>query len=59
MIDRSEPIPVNPVTKQSRHEISGTSDNSNSISTLDSGFTDPDLESLRQKMNEIILNGRR
>jgi hypothetical protein len=39
--------------------ISGTSNNTNSISTLDSGFTDPDLEALRQKLNEMILNGRR
>ena len=50
---------VNPVTKNSRHEMSGTSSNSNSINTLDSGFVDPDMEALRQKMNEIILNGRR
>ena len=27
--------------------------------TLCSGFADPDLEALRQKLNEIILNGRR
>jgi hypothetical protein len=39
--------------------INGTSNNTNSISTLDSGFADADLEALRQKMNEIILNGRR
>ena len=39
--------------------INGTSNNTNSISTLDSGFADADMEALRQKMNEIILNGRR
>jgi hypothetical protein len=43
--------------------ISGTSANTNSISTLDTGFSDPpsltDLEALRQKLNELILNGRR
>jgi hypothetical protein len=39
--------------------ISGTSNNTNSISTLDSGFADADLEALRQKLNEMILNGRR
>ena len=39
--------------------ISGTSNNTNGVSTLDTGFADPDLEALRQKMNEIILNGRR
>jgi hypothetical protein len=39
--------------------VSGTSNNTNSVSTLDSGFADPDVEALRQKMNEMILNGRR
>ncbi len=39
--------------------ISGTSNNTNSVGTLDSGFADADMEALRQKMNEIILNGRR
>jgi hypothetical protein len=31
----------------------------NGISTLDTGFADPDMEALRQKVNEMILNGRR
>ncbi len=39
--------------------ISGTSNNTNSVSTLDSGFADADMEALRQKLNEMILNGRR
>ena len=39
--------------------ISGTSNNTNGISTLDTGFADPDLEAMRLKMNEMILNGRR
>ena len=39
--------------------ISGTSNNTNGVSTLDTGFVDPDMEALRQKLNEIILNGRR
>ena len=39
--------------------ISGTSNNTNAVSTLDSGFADPDMEALRQKVNEMILNGRR
>jgi hypothetical protein len=34
--------------------ISGTSANTNSVGTLDSGFADADMESLRQKMNELI-----
>jgi len=39
--------------------ISGTSANTNSVSTLDTGFADPDMEALRQKLNEMIQNGRR
>jgi hypothetical protein len=39
--------------------ISGTSANTNSVSTLGTGFADPDMEALRQKLNEMILNGRR
>ena len=39
--------------------ISGTSANTNNVSTLDNGFADPDMEALRQKLNEMILNGRR
>jgi len=29
------------------------------VSTLDSAFADPEMEALRQKVNEVILNGRR
>ncbi len=39
--------------------ISGTSNNTNGVSTLDTGFADPDMEALRLKLNEMILNGRR
>ena len=39
--------------------ISGTSANTNAVSTLDTAFADPDMEALRQKLNEMILNGRR
>ena len=39
--------------------IAGTSANTNAVATLDTPFADPDAESLRQKMNELILNGRR
>jgi hypothetical protein len=31
----------------------------NGVSTLDTRFADPDMEALRQKVNEMILNGRR
>ena len=39
--------------------INGTSGNTNSVSTLDNSYADPDVEELRQKLNELILNGRR
>lgn len=39
--------------------ISGTSANTNAIATLDTPFADPDMDTLRQKLNELILNGRR
>jgi hypothetical protein len=29
------------------------------VNTLETGFADPDMEALRQKVNEMILNGRR
>jgi hypothetical protein len=29
------------------------------VNTLDTGFADPDMEAMRQKVNEMILNGRR
>ncbi|MCX6853863.1 MAG: hypothetical protein NTV80_03045 [Verrucomicrobia bacterium] len=45
------------------NSLNGTSNNTNGVSTLDTAFADPptlaDLEALRQKMNEMILNGRR
>ena len=31
-----------------------TSTNSNGVSTLNNGYVDPDMEELRQKMNELI-----
>lgn len=39
--------------------INGTSANTNAVSTLDTNFADGDMEALRQKLNELILNGRR
>jgi hypothetical protein len=39
--------------------ISGTSANTNNVSTLDNSYADPEMEELRQKLNEMILNGRR
>ena len=39
--------------------ISGTSNNSNAVATLDTPFADPDMESMRQKLNEFLLAARR
>ena len=39
--------------------INGTSANTNAVSTLDTAFADPEMEAIRQKLNEMILNGRR
>lgn len=39
--------------------ISGTSNNTNGVGALDDAFADPDMETLRNKMNEFILAARR
>ena len=39
--------------------ISGTSNNSNAVATLDTPFSDPDAESLRLRFNELVLALRR
>ena len=39
--------------------LNQTSANTNNVETLDSPFADPDMEAMRQKLNEMILNGRR
>ena len=39
--------------------LNQTSANTNNIITIDTTFADPDMEALRQKLNEMILNGRR
>ncbi len=36
-----------------------TNANTNAVATQDSPFADPDMEALRQKLNELIRNGRR
>jgi len=39
--------------------ISGTSNNTNAVSTLDTPFADPDAEALRQAYNTLVLAARR
>lgn len=39
--------------------LNQTSNNTNAVATLDTPYADPDMEAMRQKMNELILNGRR
>ena len=39
--------------------IQTTSANTNAVSTLDTSFADPDMETLRQKLNELINALRR
>jgi len=39
--------------------IAGTSANTNAVETLEAPFADPDVEAMRQKLNELILAQRR
>jgi hypothetical protein len=39
--------------------LNQTSNNTNAVATLNTPFGDPDMDAMRQKMNELILNGRR
>jgi hypothetical protein len=39
--------------------IAGTSNNTNAVATLDTPFADPDMETMRAKINELILAQRR
>jgi hypothetical protein len=57
--DGSQGPPGDISQAQLDNAISGTSANTNGVSTLDNAFADPDMEALRQKVNEMILNGRR
>ena len=57
--DGSQGPPGDISQAQLDNAISGTSANTNGVGTLDTGFADPDMEALRQKLNEMILNRRR
>jgi hypothetical protein len=39
--------------------LNQTSNNTNTVATLDNPYADPDVEAMRQKMNELILSARR
>ena len=39
--------------------IAGSSANTNAVATLETPFADPDLETLRLKLNELLLAARR
>ena len=45
--------------QQLGNTIAGTSANTNAVATLDTPFADPDLEAIRQKLNELPLAARR
>jgi hypothetical protein len=42
-----------------QQSLNQSSNNSNAITTLDTPFVDPDVEAVRQKLNELILGLRR
>jgi hypothetical protein len=57
---QGEPGPTGEVSQVALEgAIAGTSSNSNGVATLDNPYGDPANEEIRQKLNELILNGRR
>lgn len=52
-----EPGPVSQA--QLETAIAGSSANTNAVATLETPFADPDLETLRLKLNELLLAARR
>jgi hypothetical protein len=42
-----------------QQSLNQSSNNSNAVTTLDTPFVDPDVEAVRQKLNELILALRR
>jgi hypothetical protein len=57
--DGAQGVPGEVTLAQLNSAVIGTSGNTNAVTTLDSAFADADMEALRQKLNELILNGRR
>jgi hypothetical protein len=51
--------PPGEVTQWQLNTLNQTSANTNNIITIDTTFADPDMEAMRQKLNGLILNGRR
>ena len=60
--DLIDDVPADPpgppgelTTQQLNNAIAGTSTHTNAVATRDTPFADPDLEAMRQKMNETLL----
>jgi hypothetical protein len=56
---RPQGPPGEVTNSQPSSTISGTSNNTNGVATLDTPFADPDVEALRQRFNELVLALRR
>jgi len=57
---QGEPGPPGEVTNQQLNDaIASTSANTNAVATLDTPYDDPEKETLRQKLNELINAQRR
>ncbi|MBL9115604.1 MAG: hypothetical protein JNJ83_11410 [Verrucomicrobiaceae bacterium] len=57
--DGAQGVPGEVTAAQLSGAIAGTSNVTNSVATLDTAFADADLETVRQKLNELILAARR
>ena len=57
--DGAQGLPGEISQAQLNSAISGTSANTNGVGTLDTAFADPDMEAMRQKLNEMINTMRR
>ena len=58
-INGTDGAPGEVTNAQLSSAVSGTSNNSNAVSTLDVPFSDPDAESMRLRFNELLLALRR
>jgi hypothetical protein len=58
-LDGAPPPPPEVTLPMLDAAIAGSSANTNAVATLDNPFADPDMEALRQKLNEMLLAARR